>query len=368
MKNMQKFLASLLVLGMLCIAGSGEVQAQKSGGSKPSFGGDSSSKPFSGSPSAPKFSGGSSSAGSTPKIGGGGSSPPKFSGGSSSPPPASGGTPKFGGGSSGVAKGSPTDKPKFGGGSTSPPAKTVTNTPIQGKTPTSVSKKPVAESFDKLSTTDARKAESRKAYQPAPEPASTYSAPNGKTVSIPKNDKNADYLRGRMDESRWQTRYQRTDVFYGSYYTRYPMGPTFFVYGDYYHPYWNFWLLSQSLDVMSLWVYHHQLSMDQARLNALYAQNAQLKAQVAALERQGIPRDVNYTPRNVETDMMYNDSYVTAVYNPQPKVVDEYEYDDDVVYSHGSGVGHVLVWIFFWIPLMCLGVFCLYWLVFKFRW
>jgi hypothetical protein len=190
-------------------------------------------------------------------------------------------------------------------------------------------------------------------------------------VPIAKGDKSADYLRGRLDESHWQTRYQRTDVFYGGYYSRYPMGgPGFVLYHDIYHPYWNFWLMSQTLDVMSLWVYHHQLSMDQARLNALYAQNADLKARVAALERQGIPRDVTYTPRNVDADVMYNDNYVNAVYNPQPKVQDQYEYDDDspVVVSHGSGAGHVLIWIFLWIPLMCLGVFCLYWVVFKYRW
>lgn len=347
----KKFVGLAIVLGVLCVA-SPDAQAGKGGSS------------------GPKFSGGSSSPKSSPAP----VSQPKFSGGSSPAPKASGGSspdqPKFSGGSSGnnaVNKGSPTDKPRFSGGSTGPPAKIVTTSPIEGRTPTSVSKKPAGESFDKLSGTEARKTESRKAYQPAPAPASTYTTPAGKTVPIAR-DKSSDYLRGRLDESHWQTRYQRSDGFYGSYYSRYPIGgPGFVYYNDFYHPHWNFWLLSQSMDVMSMWVYHHQLSMDQARLNSMYAQNTELRARVAAMERQGIPRDVTYTPRNVDPDIMYNDNYVNAVYNPQPKMVDNYEYEDAPVH-HGSGIGHVLLWIFVYVPLMCVGLFCLYWLVFCKKW
>jgi hypothetical protein len=245
----------------------------------------------------------------------------------------------------------------------------VTTTPIQGRQPTTVSKKPAAETFDKLSGTEARKTESRKSYEKSEAPAASYKTPAGKDVPIAKNDKSADYLRGRLDESRWQNRSQRTDTFYGSYYSRYP-STVIVHYNDSYHPYWNYWLASQTIDVMSLWVYHHQMSMDQARLNAMYAQNADLRARVAALERQGIPRDVTYTPRGVDADMMYDDGYVNACWNPRPKQVDYYEYDDPPTHhsSGGGNVGKALLWIFVYIPLIIIGLVGLYWLVFHYRW
>jgi len=346
-----------LALALVMIIASSEAQAGKgsSGGGRPSFSGGS--RPSFGGGSRPSFGGGSSIKPSTPAV-----SKPTFGGGSSvKPTPTTGSTPKFGGGSNTV-KGGPTDKPTFGGGSTSPPGKTVSTTPIAGKTPSSVSKRPVAESFDKLSGTEARKVESRRSYEKSEAPAPSYKTPAGKEVKLDPKDKTTDYLRGRLDESRWQTRYQRTDVFYGSYYSR-PV----IVYNDYYHPHWNYWLLAQPMDVLSLWVYHHQLDMmrqDQARLNALYAGNAELKARVAALERQGIPRDPTYTPKGVDADVMYNDAYVDAVVNPRPKVVDHYEYDNPPM---SATTGWVLLWIFVIIPVGCLAVFCLYYIVFRYR-
>lgn len=116
--------------------------------------------------------------------------------------------------------------------------------------------------------------------------------------------------------------------------------------------------MSQSLDVMSMWCYHHQMSMDQARLSAMYAQNAGLQARVAALEAQRIPRDPTYAPPNVDPDLSYNDGYVNAAYNPQPKTVTVYEYGPD------HGVGTVLLWIFVYIPLMCLCVWLVIYLMF----
>ena len=211
-----------LALALVMIIASSEAQAGKgsAGGGRPSFGG--SSRPSFGGSSRPSFGGSS-----RPSFGGSSIKPsvskPTFGGGSVKPTPVTGSQPKFGGGSQskfGGAKGSPTDKPKFGGGSTSPPGKTVSTTPIQGRTPSSVSKRPVAESFDKLSGTEARKIESRRSYEKSASPAPSYKTPTGKEVPIVKGDKTSDYLRGRLDESRWHTRYQRTDVFYGSYSSR----------------------------------------------------------------------------------------------------------------------------------------------------
>ena len=350
---MRKILGLLLAAMLVASSCGGDAEA-----GKPSFGGGSGGRSSFSGGSRPSFGGGSKpsfSGGSTPSFSGGGksaASPPKFSGGS---------TPH----TTPHTTNSPTNKPAFGGGSTSPP-RVVTTTPIAGRTPTSVSKKPVAESFDKLSGTEARKIESRRAYEKSTAPAPSYKTPSGTTVNINPQSKSTAYLRGRLDEAHWQTRYQRTDVFYGGYYSRYPMGVGFVYYHDYYHPYWNYWLLSQTLDVTSLWIYHHQLEMmrqDPARLNYLYSQNAELKARVAALERQGIPRDETYTPRGVDPDIMYNDGYVNAVYNPRPKEVDHYEYDD----AGESHVGTALLWIFVIIPVSIGLLFCLYWFVFRHR-
>jgi hypothetical protein len=233
----------------------------------------------------------------------------------------------------------------------------VTTTPIPGKTPVSVSKKPAASNFDSLAGKDAKKAESRKAYEASQAPAASYKTPAGKEVNIDPKDKEISYLRGKLDQSKWENRQLREDNFYRSYYSR-PV----VVYNDCYHPYWNYWLLSQSLDTMALWCYHHQLVMDQARLNAMYAENAGLRAKVAALEAQKLARDPTYLPPGVDPDMAYNDAYVNAAFNPKPRMVDYYEYEN------GAAVGHVLLWIFVYIPLMILAVLLIFWLIFVKRW
>ncbi len=357
---LRKLLTVALALALL--VGGGDAYAGKgsSGGGKPSFGGGSTFKPSSGGGFKPSFGGGSSVAKpASPSFGGGSSSvkPASPSGGGSSGVK----TPTFGGGSSSGGSNGNKGSPSFGGGSSQP--KTVTNTPIPDRTPISVSKKPVAESFDKVSGTEQRKVESRKSYEKAEAPASTYKTPAGKEVKIDPKSKETDYLRGRLDESHWQTRYQRSDGFYGGYSSR-----PIVVYNDYYHPMWNYWLMSQTIDVMSMWVYHHQMSMDRARLDSMYAQNADLRARVAALERQGVPRDPTYTPRGVDADLMYDDGYVNAVYNPRPKTVDEYEYDNA---SSGGptihGVGVFFKWVLIVVVVIIAG-FCLYYFMFEYRW
>lgn len=319
---MLKKLMTLILIGGMLLIYSPEAQG---GSGKPSFGGGSSGKPA-GNIGKPSFGGGASAVkpnilAPVPK--------PAFSGGSSSP------------------TNSPTNKPSFGGGSTSPP-KLTTNA---NRTPISVSQKPAAESFDKISGIEARKVESRQAYQKSETSAPNYKTPAGKEVPIVKNDKTSDYLRGRLDETRWQNRYQRTDVFYHGY-----AGRPIVAYNDYYHPMWNYWLLGQTMDVMSLWVYHHQMSMDAVRLNSMYAQNADLRMRVDALERQGVPRDVTYTPKNVDPDLMFDEGYVNAVYNPKPRMVEQHEYKQQNA-----------LWVFLYILLLIVSVLFIYWIVFLHR-
>jgi hypothetical protein len=187
-------------------------------------------------------------------------------------------------------------------------------------------------------------------YERSVAPAPSYKTPKGDEIKIDSRDKKIKYLQGQLDQQKWVNRQQRENTFYQSYHSR-----PIILYNDCYHPYWNYWLLSQSLDTMSLWCYHHQHTMDQARLSNLYAQNAGLQAKVLALESKGIPRDPTYMPKNVDPDLIYNDSYVNAVYNPTP-----------IVDNHTALI--ILLWVFIIIPLM-LAVLCfLVWFLFFYRW
>ena len=329
-KHIKRILVATLTLSLLLGADALAGRRSSSGGGRSSFGGGRSS--FGSSSSRPSFGGGSSRPSSSP---------------SSSRP--SGSRPSFGGGSS-----SSGNKPSFEGGSSN---KTVTRTPIPGKTPTSVSKKPLAPSFDTLAGKESKKAASRANYEKAQAAAPSYKTPAGQEQKLDAKDKKIEYLRGRLDQQKWVNRQQREDVFYRSYSSR-PV----IVYNDCYHPMWNYWLLSHSIDTMALWVYHHQHSMDVARMNYLYAQNANLRARVQALEAQKLARDPTYTPAGVDADMAYNDGYVNAVYNPRPKMVNEYEY------AASSAVGWVLLWIFVIIPLGCLVLWGIAYLLFIKRW
>lgn len=342
-----------------------DAQAQRGGSSSSSGGGRSS---FSGGASSSggrsSFSGGSSGGGRS-SVGGGGRS--SFSGGSSKPP-ASPGPSKpaaaYSGGSSSPAKpatSSGSSSSSFSGVS-SKPRTTTTTAPVAGRTPKTVSEKPKAPSFDKLAGDQAKSAESRANYAKSEKPAETYKTPKGEAKPVNQKDPEVAYLRGRLDERRWADRPTRITNFYGGF-----SGPAYPVvaYGDPFHPMWNYYLLSRvSADLTSLWIYHHVHSLDQARLNDLYARNAELRDRVARLEAQKVPRDPAYALPDVDPDVSYNDGWVEAVYNPTPKTVTEYEYDED---GGGSSGWSVLGWVCgvtTLLALVGLGV----WALFFHRW
>jgi hypothetical protein len=345
---MRKFCAVLLSLVML--VPSVEAGPKGGGGGGSSWGGGSSGRPsgggssWGGGSSARPSGGGSSSGGSSS-----GGSNGKPSGGPASKPAPSGGS-SWGGGSKPSGGGSSSSQPRssWGGGS-SPPAKQVTTKPIEGKTPTSVSKKPAAPTYDKLAVADSKKAESRAKYEKATAPAPTYKTPKGDSKPIPTNDPEVNYLRGRLDGERWASRSARYDAYYAPYVSR-PL----VLYGDPYAPYWHYRVMDMGLDIATLWMYHHMATLDAGRRDAMYAQNAELRARVAALERQGLRRDPTYTPPGVDPDVAYNDGFVNASYNPTPRTIDEYEYDDDGGgYRFWHWVWVCIKWTFYLILAVC---------------
>lgn len=278
------------------------------------------------------FSGGSSGGSSSVRSSGGSSSVRSsgFSGGGKSSGGVSGKTTSgFSGGSS--------------GGSALPSRTTKTTTPDAGRTPVSVSKKPVTDKpFDSIAGADGKKATSRANYEKSQAPKPSYRAPDGQERKVDPKDKRVESVRS-VSREKWVDRPSRETVFYSSYASR-PV----VVYHDVYHPMWNYWLLSQSLDTLTLWTYHHQHAMDAARLRALYAQNAELEARVRAMEARGVVRDPSYVPPGVDPDLPYDGGFVDAAVNPRPREEDEYEYDDGVDWGKfWGGVWFLVRWTFY---------------------
>jgi hypothetical protein len=169
--------------------------------------------------------------------------------------------------------------------------------------------------FSSVPAKEASKPEVRDVYRPAPAPLPSYRVPNGPTVPIDPRDPRVVDVRRRTDRSAWTYRPQRARTVYEPYYDRYPR-PVY--YPDGYHPYLSYWLLRQPLNILALWVFHHQATIHRDRLNYLYAQQPTLQAEVQGLGASGLKPDPTYAPPNLDPDLMYSDEYVEAAYNPQP--------------------------------------------------
>jgi hypothetical protein len=90
-----------------------------------------------------------------------------------------------------------------------------------------------------------------------------------------------------------------------------PFGPLF---------YWWLWERA-SADRRTTWAYHHRGQIDQARWAEMVRRDPQLESRVKQLEAAGQPRDSSYVPPELanDSDLMYSDEYLAAVWNPQPQ-------------------------------------------------
>jgi hypothetical protein len=208
--------------------------------------------------------------------------------------------------------------------------------------------KPSGKSYDAHAAYAQKQAESRAAYRKGQEPQTNYVDPKGVTRNIDPRDAQIRQLREDLDYERWSNRSWRMRTFYGDYYWGRPV----VYYNDPYNSFFWWWLLDQTLETQALWAYHHRYAMDQARYNAMLAQNAALSARVSQLEAQNTARDPSYVPPNFQQrDLMYTDNYVQAVYNPQPR----------------HTFGHVAWLLVKWLMMLAFIMF-LIWLVFFKRW
>jgi hypothetical protein len=190
-------------------------------------------------------------------------------------------------------------------------------------------------------------AESKVAFQKGQQPKESYTDRGGVTRTIDPKDRKIEYLRGELNNERWQNRQWRQQQFFGPYYS-YPV----VVYHDPYSYFFWWWLLDRSLDERAYWAYHHRQSIDDARYRELLARDANLEARIHQLEAQNLPRDPTYRPSNIEPDLMYSNSYVEAVYNPQPTAT-----------ARGHAV-RAMIMVFMVLVLISLTI----WLVFYKRW
>jgi hypothetical protein len=293
-----------------------------SSGSKPSYSAPASKPSY----SAPKPSipaGRSySSGGSTPA--------PKYSSGSPAPkatpaPSSSGG--KY---SSGGSTPAPIPKGKsYSSGGTSNPGSPATGPPKSKN------------NLDAGGAQAQQKLDSKASYLQSKAPAATYKDPKtGTEKKFSEADKkHVETIRTTVTHERYITRSTRVETFYGPTYIH---RPTVY-YSDPFGPFFYLWLLDRSLDDRARWAYHHRQQMDDARYRDMVAKDAALEARIRQLEAEKLQRDPNYVPAAMkdQPDLMYNDAYVNAAYNPTPAV-----YTQPPPRAPGSGpsAGTVLMW------------------------
>jgi hypothetical protein len=163
-------------------------------------------------------------------------------------------------------------------------------------------------------------------------------------------------MRRDMTVDRWESRtYRQTTTF--SPFPRPPYIRTVVIYRDPYADAFWWWLLAQNLETRTYWAYHHRRMMDDLRYRELLSHDQQLEARIRELEAKGITRDPTYVPPGMDSDLMYDDGFVEAVYNPTTTIR----------VTGGSRAGHFMRSCF--MVLMVLGaLFLIVWIIFVKRW
>jgi hypothetical protein len=349
-------LAVTILFGLTAV---GEVAAQKGG----SRGGSSSS---SSSSSGSKSSGSSSkpSSGSGSKFGSGsslgqGSTSQKPGGGSSNS-----GSSKFSGGS-GESK-SDTGKSKFGSPNSPPGSGSKSNANNQ---------KPNAGSGGIAQSEKARAAKqesSRKEYvaqqKASAPPKEKYVRSDGKEVKIDAKSKVTETIRNRPSTDYTPERRtvrvteHVTHYHYHHPYSWYGSQPYVYVGNGYSSSF--FWIMMYEWDAQRRadWLYHNRDRIERSAYDQ-GIRDAQVQARLSELERQRVPRNRDYIDRDFTSnpDLMFDDDYVEAAYNPQIRV--SAPPSQVVVSNHGSSVGTVLMWIFVIGAMTAVGC----WILFNLR-
>lgn len=172
-------------------------------------------------------------------------------------------------------------------------------------------------SYNSKAGRSARKQQSRYKYAKSKSPAKSFKTKSGKTVKINKNSKSVKKLRKDFDSKKYATINKRAkETFVNVNVNSVPS--TYYGYSDPYSAIFFAHLMSMSLQQQAMWAYHHRSEMDNARWQHMVSKNAQLEAEIAKLKSQDVAVDPNYTPKKVDHDLQYSDSYVNAVVGAKP--------------------------------------------------
>ncbi len=337
-----RWFSAVLAAAFLSIA-AGESLAQR-GGSRggSSFGGGS--RGSSGSSSGRSYGGSSSSRPSAPTR-------------SSAPPPSSGAGRSYGGGSKPSTATIPG--PTSGPGRTYGPSGTSTapKAPAGGTT--------VRPSLGTASTAAQQRTESRVSFQKANGPRDSYTTASGKTIPIdrsnPTQNAENDRLRGQLNSSRMETRSAREDAAYYRFRSQPP-----YYYNDPFHMNFSSLFLTWALIDQARYLSRHDSMMDQARVNQLYAENADLRAKVAEVKKEGVPADYK---EPIDPDLAYSDDYVAAVGGYDKKVQPAVS-GGNIAVNRPAGSGSTLEGFFklaFWGVVVASAGYLLYFSIFKYK-
>jgi hypothetical protein len=179
------------------------------------------------------------------------------------------------------------------------------------------SSKPSGESFNPALARAAAVEESRVRFQQANAPKAAYTDAQGSQHRIDPADQGVQTLRRQVTPEQYTHRTERAGDFFGTQYRNIPVVQ----YHDPFGPFFYLWLLDRcTSNDRAEWAYHHRAQMDQARWADMVRGDAQLEARVRQLEAERRPVDPAYVPAALKNnpDLMYNDAYVTAAWNPQP--------------------------------------------------
>lgn len=165
---------------------------------------------------------------------------------------------------------------------------------------------------------------SRAAYTAGQAPRPTYTDRTGQAAPVNPESPVVRQLRRDLDYERWRNRELRERQYYGNSWSGWFNTRPVYTYRDPFSDLFWYWLLSQSFQTQANWAYNHRSMMDDARYRDLLAHDARIEQEIRNLEQQNVPRDPTRTPQSAQgdqlpPDLMYNDDYVKAVYNPQPR-------------------------------------------------
>lgn len=201
-----------------------------------------------------------------------------------------------------------------------PPSRPSTPRPSTPSAPSSnpISSRPSRPSADSAAIKAQRQRESAAKFQ-SRTPKNDYISSSGKQIKIDTNSKSVKNI-SNMDSEKYKHRSQRIEKHYhhhyGPRYDYYRSQPIIDIGGGFSCLFW-YAMMDWSLERRALWLYHHQSTVN-SDLYTKQLENAQLKAEIERLKARKVIVDANYVDNEFRDnpDLMYDDNYVKAVYNP----------------------------------------------------